>query len=338
MPILHSPSLFNLIMLTAWHEQGGNVLQRHLDSHPQLMVTPFESQLATPLSSNLLAGPNHWIPTRYAYPEFSTEMTSEAAYHAMWDEELKTYLRAPSRSKFRDCGLVMDEAARIAAFVKLCTPRSTETNDTVVHPCAPPHSGGRALYIEAFYRSTFAAWSNFARTGKETHYVGYSPPIGLEADKIIEDFPGVKIVHIVRNPWSGYADTKKRPFPMSLVRYCTLWNHVQLAAVTSAVKHPNHFRVIRYEDLVVQPRGVLNAVARWVGLEEFAEDAVIGPSFNRVPLTQVYPWGTIKTPTHEANVATMGELDKDETDAVSRETVVMMRQLYSDVLDGAARE
>lgn len=309
---------FNLILLSAWHEQFGNGLLRFLDGHPQCMPYPFESLLATPLSNNLLAGPVHAVPQRYAYPEFPTDVTPREAYQMMQDGELKTYLRTPKVSKFKDCGLVMDERAREAAFTRWCAHFADH-----IHVTGP---NARADYVEAFFRSTFEAWSNFAHTGQETHYVGYSPPILFDADKVFSDFPTSHMVHIVRNPWSGYADTKRRPFPMSLTKYCSIWSHVQLAALQYQVKYPGQFHVIRYEDLVADPMGTLNPVLVKVGLSPFSTPPV--PSFNRAPLTTVYPWGTIRSATTEANLTTAMELSDAEVYAVGRETSVAYGLLY----------
>ncbi len=74
----------------------------------------------------------------------------------------------------------------------------------------------RANNVAAFFRATFDAWKNFARSGREAVYVGYSPIIGIDADKILQDLPESHILHVVRNPWSAYADTKKRAVPLSL--------------------------------------------------------------------------------------------------------------------------
>lgn len=304
---------FNLIMVSAFHEQGGNVLHRHLDGHESLFVYPFESQLATAHSSNLLTPA---VPQRYAWPEFTTEMTPEQAYQAMWDEEMKTYLRTPWRSKFKDCGIEMDEAKRIEAFVNDCQV-SRELN----YDGNEQRTNTRGEYVQAFFRSTFTAWTNRATSGAETHYVGYSPPVGMDADKIFADFPNASIVHIVRNPWSGYADTIKRPFPFGLARYCQIWNTVQLAALTYAHKHPRFF-IVQYEDLVANPKQTMD----WL-MESFSlpiSDKVYYPSFDGKRLESVKPWGTIVSATPEANIATACELNDDQRDAISVECGVML--------------
>jgi len=51
------------------------------------------------------------------------------------------------------------------------------------------------------------------------------------------------------------------------------------------------------------------------------------PSFNGVKLEEVYPWGTIRIPTPEANMATANELSEQQKRDMKNETLVMLRLL-----------
>ena len=96
----------NVIMLSAMYENGGNTTHRLLDGHPNLFVYPFESQVGTGAANDFLTS---YVPIRYRWPEFGSDVDPTTAYEMFWDEELKTLLRVPGRSKFKDCGLKMDE-------------------------------------------------------------------------------------------------------------------------------------------------------------------------------------------------------------------------------------
>lgn len=309
---------FNLILISAWHEMGGNTFLRFLDGHPSLYVYPFESQISTPLSSNLLAGPGAFVAQRYSYPEFSTEWTPEQAYYSIWDEELKGYIRNPDRSKFRGCGLQMDEKERVARFCGYA--RSYREWTAAGSQGMPPPITWptRANYIEAFFRSTFDTWTNRAGSGQETHYVGYSPPILFDADKFFSDFPNGHMIHVIRNPWSGYADTKKRPFPMSLTKYCQIWNVCQTQAAVYEGKYRGRFLFVKYEDLVAAPLRTTLSLAKKLGIPW--NKSMMQPSFNGVPMESVYPWGTIKTASVAANRDTALELNEAERTVVQTET------------------
>ncbi|MGY4429460.1 hypothetical protein ACVWWO_001937 [Bradyrhizobium sp. F1.13.1] len=170
---------------SAGFEHGGNVTHRHFDGHPDLLVYPFESQLGNRNFNDFLASVER---VQYRYPEFPEGLTAIELYEQMIDEELKTFLRKRNGSKFRDADCVMDEKKRVAEFARIAG--------------EPPIFRRQA--IEAFFRSTFAAWENYyTRPRPGMVHVGYSPAIGIDADRLVRDFPNIRILHIVRNPVFG---------------------------------------------------------------------------------------------------------------------------------------
>jgi hypothetical protein len=284
------------MMISAMYENGGNTTHRMLDGHPELHVYPFESQLGTAdhgfhYANDFLSS---FIPPRYRWPEFPMHGELARDYEMFWDEEMKTLLRAKSRSKFRDADLQIDEADRKKAFFDWMNgkPRT------------------RANLVDAFFHASFSAWKNLKRTGKEKAYLGYSPVIGVDGDKMMQDFPDGHVIHVVRNPYSGYADTKKRPFPITLNRYAWTWSIMQHMALTFADRYPKNFHIVRFEDIVADPKKTLGELCAKLGLSP--SDTVLYPSWNGVKMEAVYPWGTIRTPTPEANIATMKELSAAE--------------------------
>ena len=295
-----------VIMLSAMYENGGNTTHRMLDGHPGLFVYPFESQVGTGAGSDFLTS---YVPIRYRWPEFPADTTPAHAYEMFWDEELKTLLRVPGRSKFRDCGLQMDEKARIAAFVDACKAKPLN----------------RATFVTAYFQSTFETWTNVRRTGREEYYVGYNPVQVFDTDKILSDFIDSHVIHVVRNPYSGFADTIKRPFPLGVKRYAWTWNLCQHMALTYREQYPLRFHLVRFEDLVADPAQTMASLLSRLGLP--MADECLHPSFNAVKLEQVYPWGTIRVPTPEANLATARELTAEQRRDLEAETIVMQRLL-----------
>ena len=290
----------NLIMISAMYENGGNTTHRLLDGHPGLFVYPFESQVGTGLTNDFLSS---YVPIRYRWPEFSMDGSPSDDYEAFWDEELKTYLRTPYRSKFRDCGIIMDEKKRKERFIQIADslPRS------------------RASLVRAFFQSTFETWENLNKSGNEKYYVGYNPAQILDAEKIIHDFPNGHIIHVVRNPYSGYADQFRRPFPPSLNRYAHTWSYCQILAMTYKAKYPDNVHIVRFEDLLINRQQILTNLFARLGLE--MNDICLSPSFNGKVLEKIAPWGTIRTATVEENIATASELSlsqKQEVWAITR--------------------
>jgi hypothetical protein len=63
---------------------------------------------------------------------------------------------------------------------------------------------------------------------------------------------------------------------------------------------------------------------------------VLAPTWNGTPLTEVYPWGTIRRPTTEENERTAAELTPDEAAEVARRAHPLLDAFaYTDV--GATR-
>ena len=300
---------FKLLMIGAMYENGGNVTHRLLDGHPQLYVYPFESQLGTRLVVDHLSST---FPVKYRWPVFALDATSEADYHAIIDEECKVRARTPHVSKFRDHAFDFSDDERRDRYVELVgnSGRSRPTN------------------VEAFFRATFDVWYNRRASGREEWYVGYSPILVVDAETILEELPGAHFVHVVRNPWSAYADTKKRPVPLSLAAYMLGWTLNQQHAMTARERFPDRLHILRTEDVL---EGALFELCERLGLER--SDTLARPSWNGEELDEVYPWGTVRRATSEANHATAEELSDEERDEVRRRAALYLQKLnYDDFL------
>lgn len=306
---------FNFVMVSAGFEHGGNVTHRHLDGHPDLLVYPFESQLGNRNFNDFLASVER---VQYRYPEFPEGLRPAELYEQMIDEEMKTFLRKRNGSKFKDANLELNEADRLKAFERLLGNGS-------FHP--------RAKVIEAFFRATFEAWKNYYTPPREDMaYVGYSPAIGIDADRIVRDFPNAKIMHIVRNPFSAYRDTKRRPFPQPLSKYLITWNIYHSTVEMYAQMHPENVRIFRYEDLVADKRNFMQSVAEFIGVK-FSE-TMLYPSWNGVEIKDnIAPWGTVLKSTAEYNESIIDELSEAEKAQIAQGTSALARHFKYDQVD-----
>jgi Sulfotransferase family len=284
-----------LLMIGAMYENGGNATHRFLDGHPGLYVYPFESQIGTRLVNDHLTS---MFPVKYRWPVFALDATAVQDYHAIIDEETNIRVRTPHVSKFRHVPFDLADADRQAAFVRQVTATGRS----------------RAHNVAAFFTSTFDAWKDHRRSGHERVYVGYSPIIGVDADKILGDLPNAHVLHVVRNPWSAYADTRKRPVPLPLPHYMLGWTLNQYHALYFRERFPTRFHVVRAEDVMADPVGTLGKVLDHVGLGP--DDALKQPTWNGTALDEVYPWGTLRKVTPERNRQTALELSSQERDQI----------------------
>jgi hypothetical protein len=242
------------------------------------------------------------FPLKYRWPVFQLDATPYQDYKAIIDEEGKVRSRTPHVSKFRHMPFDFSDDERCRIYVDYVAKSGRSTGNNVA----------------AFFRATFDAWKDFKRSGGETVYVGYSPIITVDADKILRDLPLAHVLHVVRNPWSAFADTSKRPVPMALEAYMLGWTVNQYYALLFAEKHPGRVHIVRAEDVMRDSKGALGPVCEALGLE--AAESLTKPTWNGSELREIYPWGTIRTPTPEANLATARELNSTQIEEIRART------------------
>jgi len=239
------------------------------------------------------------FPVKYRWPVFDLAATPEQDFQAIIDEECRVRIRTPHVSKFRDAPMDLSDADREKAYVSRIRASGRSAGSNVM----------------AFFGSTFDAWKDHRRGPNASVYVGYSPIIGVDTARILRDLPDAHVLHVVRNPWAAYADTKKRPKPMSLANYMTAWTTVQYHALLSREQHPTQVHVLRAEDTMADSAKTLGALCRDLGLQ--ANDSLRTMSWNAQPLPEAYPWGTIRRATPDANLATARELTPADRDEVA---------------------
>jgi len=284
------------------YENGGNTIQRHLDGHTQLFSYPFESQVGNKGISDYLST---FVPHKYRWPQFQLGDSIEQMYESIWDEEVKIRVKTPHMSKFKEANIQLKDSERKAIFKKLLDKKEIT----------------RRNVIESFFMATNSAWKNYNRSGKESIYVGYNPVQILDFDKIIEDFQDGIILHIVRNPYSAYAETKHRPAPLGLRRYIDTWSIVQLFALNAQAIYPKNVVIVRFEDLVANPEKFFRSLAKKLGIKY--EKTMLYPSWNGIKLENMYPWGTIQLPTVEYNQEKMKELSSEEYKTIKKLTSII---------------
>ena len=303
-----------LVMLGAMYENGGNTTHRHLDGHPELFVYPFESQIGTRLVNDQFSA---MFPNKYRWPVFDLASDPAADFRSIIDEEAKIRSRTPFVSKFREWSFDMSDVERSERFQQLVRSRGRSRPGNVL----------------SFFEATFDCWKDLRRSGRERFWVGYSPVLVVDAELILAELPDAHFVHVVRNPWSAYAETRRRPLPLSRSTYVTQWVINQQMAASARARFPDRMHIIRFEDVVRDPASAFGDLCGALGIDEH-DRSLTRPSWNGLPLDEIYPWGTVRTPTPQANRATADELDPGERAEVSRLAAPWIDMLgYTNFLD-----
>ncbi len=267
---------FLLALISAWNDSGGGFLHRLFDGHPECLVYPFELQLGT---DTLHDGFSPWFRAKYRWPDLSAHLAAavppERLFDVFLDDEVKGYLHDRQRSKFREFDLALSSDAWRAAFVSRLT-GGPLTPDAV---------------IAAYVGGLFATWGNRRRSGRERLHVGHCPTIVIDADRILTECPGARLVHVVRRPASGFVDMRHRVPEMTLGTYCRKWSLVNTLAFCFAEKYPKRVTTVRLDDLIDDRTAALRRLCGWLGI---AYDPVLEvPTWNGEPLPRLAPFGGV---------------------------------------------
>jgi len=294
---------FTLVLISAWNDSGGAFLHRLFDGHPECFVYPFELQLGTEALHDGLAS---WFRAKYRWPILPSDLDAVPAdrlFDLFADDEVKSHLRVRAESKFRDFELALSRDAWRREF-RVALGGAPRTAERV---------------IAAYVGSLFAAWRNRRASGRERVYVGHCPTIVLDADRILLDCPGARLIHVVRRPTSGFADMRRRVPEMEVERYCQKWSLVNTLGFAFARKYPDRVTTVRLDELIEDRSGTLRRLCAWIGL---TWDSVLAvPTWNREPLVRLPPFGGVPavSPDHErACEESLSAVERARIDADTR--------------------
>jgi len=266
---------FRLVLISAWNDSGGGFLHRLFDGHPECFVYPFELQLGTAL---LHDGFESWFRPKYRWPILPEDLgaaSPEQLFELFVDDEVKGYLRGRAASKFREFDLELSmETWRTQFAARLgAAPRTPER------------------VVAAYVGGLFAAWRNRRGSGRERIYLAHCPTIVLDADRLLVDCPGARLIHVVRRPTSGFVDMRRRVPDMEVASYSRKWSLINMLGFYFAEKYPARMTTVRLDRLIEQQAAELGRLCAWLGL---GYDAVLeGPTWNREPLAHLWPFGGV---------------------------------------------
>lgn len=91
----------------------------------------------------------------------------------------------------------------------------------------------------------------------------------LFADGIFREYPEARVIHMIRDPRDRYASVSRRNGAhLDRVGAATgRWLMSARAARRNAAKYPDRYLVVRFEDLVAEPRRVMAQVCEFAGVD-----------------------------------------------------------------------
>jgi hypothetical protein len=140
----------------------------------------------------------------------------------------------------------------------------------------------RRRKIMRFYRTCLRRHLFARNSGKK--FLSKNPTFSPKIDSLYEFFPDAKIIYLVRNPldtvpsiiswmsyqWKQFSDSKKDYIYQDyMVELAREWYAYPLERFASAP--PDSYFIIRYEDLVQDPKGIITEIYQKFGFELSAE-------------------------------------------------------------------
>lgn len=301
---------FPLVLISAWNDSGGGFTHRLFDGHSDIFSWPFELQLGTELVHDEYAPLFH---KKYRWPVFAEPLgaqTPESLFDAIIDDELKGNLKDRASSKFAGFDVQADRSAWKSDFSARLS-KQPLSRETIIQ-----------TYIECF----FAQWKNRKASGRERLYLGHCPVIVMDLQSILLDFPEMKMIHVVRSPYSGIADMRARRPEISAETYARKWALVNERAYQFEVQYPQHVKIVHFADLLENREATMKALCKWLGIG--FEPCLLSPTWNSVPLSHMGPFGGVReiSPEHEKTcAASVSAKDK----AIITELTAAVRPYFS---------
>ena len=266
---------FTLILISAWNDSGGGFLHRLFDGHPDCFVYPFELQLGTTL---LHDGFDSWFRAKYRWPLLPADLAAsapDALFELFIDDEVKSYLRGREASKFGAFDLQLAPEDWRREF-RARLPGTARTPEVV---------------IAAYVQGLFAAWCNRRASGRERVHVGHCPVIVLDADRLLIECAGARLIHVVRRPTTGFVDMRRRVPEVEAASYGRKWSLINMLGFYFTEKYPDRVTTVRLDRLIDDRGAELRRLCDWLGL---AYDAVLEvPTWNGEPLARLGPFGGV---------------------------------------------
>jgi len=107
------------------------------------------------------------------------------------------------------------------------------------------------------------------------------------AEILLAEFPGARIIHLVRDPRDRYAVVVKNRrgrgqqlWPGQLAVEAARWRRSMMRAHKRGLRYPLRYRVVRYESLVTDPQVVTEGICRFLDEQTLAAESGIPDSWN----------------------------------------------------------
>lgn len=294
-----------LVAISAWNDSGGGFLNRLLDGHPALRVWPYELLLGSDEVAPDRLSPD-WFRGRFRWPRLHHLLHEQGGvlFDYISDGELRSVLTDPLQSKHRDY-LVRLDLARWRE-------RVGEAWSLVRHRT-------QASFLETYVDTFFEELDGGAKS--DAPLLAHCPVLSLDAERVWNDFPDAKFVHVMRDPRAGFADMHRRHPTLTSESYAAKWSLVNQHAVMLAAQRPSHFYVVTLTALLARREDTMRLLCAFLGLDY--NPVVLAPTWQGRALysQSMGPFGGVP----EASM--LAEAEKCESLSIDQESSIQQMTL-----------
>ena len=165
-----------------------------------------------------------------------------------------------------------------------------------------------------------------------------TPKNELRIGELLAAYPRARFLHVIRDPRSTVASRLARPKEDPWTTVLELRLSLLAALRNSRELGPNRYLLVRYEDLVSDPPGVMQRVAAFLGIE--FDDGLLVPTTYGTPFAANSAWDErrVTGAIHRLSVETWREhLDPESLELLLAYTAVPGRELGYDLNQPTAR-
>src|SRR5262249_46384854 len=152
-------------------------------------------------------------------------------------------------------------------------------------------------------------------------YLGHCPVIVVDADRLLAECPGARIIHVLREPASGFADMRRRVGEVSLPGYCRKWSVVNALGFAFAEKYPDRVTLVRLDRLIAAREAEMRRLAEWLGIAW--DPALLVPTWNGEALAALGPFGGVPVVSAEHERTAAAGLGTAERGALAEGTAAV---------------
>ena len=261
-------TLGQALFITGYSKSGTTLLLALLDSHPELLVFPRESEFFTVAKAELEHDPpwglRRFVRRCFGAPQFG----------------MRELLDSPVDLKEYEAALKEEWSRR----------------------------GGT---IPTFLEAAIIAYGQVTGLKDRKWWVEKTPKTELQLPLLASWYPGLRSVFVLRDPRANYAAMKRwrerEGASFGIPRFCHEWMTSLRAAERSTSRLP--LLIVRYEDLVCEPRATLSRVCDFLGIgwsdtllrptlagAPFGGNSIYGGQTQQISTASLERWKSVLTP------------------------------------------